>query len=160
MKCLFLDHFGVMCLSGKREEDIKYQNIEIKYLPEYGILINFDVNCIQILNDIIDKTDAEIIISSDWKHWCDFHTIKNFYKTQGIIKPPLCFTPIVNKQKTIIETRCLEIKTFLIENVVDKWCVVDDIYLGDYLNNFVWISKTNEGLCQKNIKNIIINFLK
>ena len=53
-----------------------------------------------------------------------------------------------------------EIKTFLIENVVDKWCVVDDIYLGDYLNNFVWISKTNEGLCQKNIKNIIINFLK
>ena len=72
----------------------------------------------------------------------------------------MCFTPFVKKQINIIETRSLEIKTFLEDNFIEKWCVVDDLHLGDILTNFVWVSKTNKGICQKNIKEKIIEFLK
>ena len=153
MKCLFLDHYGVMCLT----ENTDY--VDVKNLPKYGELINFDINCVGILNEIIIETNTEIVISSDWKQWCSFEKMGNFYISQNIIKPPLCFTPNVIKQNNILETRSLEIKTFIENNFIEKWCVVDDLYLGDYLTNFVWVTKTNKGICQENIKVKIIEFL-
>ncbi len=61
---LFLDHDGVICLPdqwGRRSEG----SLEIdKYFDK------FDKKSIKILNEIIEKTNCEIVISSDWRFHC------------------------------------------------------------------------------------------
>ena len=121
----------------------------------HGKLIDFDKNAVNVLNSLLTK-DLEIVISSDWNRWCSLSKMKEFYSEQGIIKTPIDYTPNI-KGKNIFESRSLEIKEWLNNNNVSKWVAIDDLYLGDYLSNFVWISRTDEGITQKGIKeNILI----
>jgi hypothetical protein len=129
-----------MCLSHK-EKSIKH-----------GCLMDFDKNAVNILNSIIQITDLEIVISSDWKKWCKFEDMCIFYKSQGIIKIPFDYTPNINGLKN----RVNEIKQYLDKNIVDKWCVVDDLHLE--LDNFVRVSKTDEGITEIGIKEKILKF--
>ena len=50
---------------------------------------NFNKKAIKILNEIIEKTDAEIVVSSDWKRWATVEELGDYYKSQGIIKRPI-----------------------------------------------------------------------
>ena len=156
MNILFLDHWGVMCLADKhgREHD-KYDLPNIKEMRIHGDFDTFDKEAVNILNLLIEETDLEIVISSDWKKWCSLDRMKEFYKSQGIIKTPIDFTPTI-KGKNLFESRSLEIREWLKIHKVSNWAVIDDLYLGDYLKNFVWTSKTDEGIKQ----NGIINNLK
>ena len=82
MNILFLDHQGVMRLNKH---------------PNPGKLIDFDAECVEILNSILKKTDAEIVVSSDWKYWVNLDEMGIFYTNQGVIKKPIAYTPITKK---------------------------------------------------------------
>ena len=158
MKILFLDHWGTICLADKHgREHNKTDLPNINEMRIHGSLDNFDKEAVNVLNSIIAKTDFEVVISSDWKKWCSLDKMKEFYKEQGIIKPPLDYTPTI--KGNIFKTRALEIMAWLSINSIDKWVAIDDLYLGDYLSNFVWISKTDEGITQKGIKENILIYI-
>lgn len=194
-KVLFLDHDGVICLPdqwGNRYEkhsDFKNKNPEwIGQVPVTFRFDDFDPKAVTVLNEIIDKTDCEIVISSDWKLHATLWEMSEYYKEQGVNKTPIAFTDNFDYEKyegfsffnpnwlsfrknSEVE-RYLEIKEYLYRHSIKNYCVVDDLQLGkEYVEwsisyNRDWgfsgrFVKTYdyEGIFEKGIKEKIINTL-
>lgn len=174
-KVLFLDNDGVICLQNnwgsrynKRKRFVKQNPTAIK-LPINLTFDNFDKKSVKVLNNIIEETDCEIIISSDWKLYANLKDLSKYYLDQGICKAPIGCTPnmeVYDYHKNnylmgnnfLAEKRDDEIKKFLDDNKVNKWVVVDDLNLT--LDNFVHCPRQLEGIKQAGIKEKIIKFLK
>ena len=143
MKVIFLDHQWTMYL---------------KQHPNIGKLDFFDKEAINVLNEIIEKTNAEIVVSSDWKLWVKLEEMKQFYLKQNI-KEPISYTKYFNNGVNA-EKRANEINIWLEEHKeVTNWVAIDDLDMRSYLTNFAWIYEKEQGIKQKGIKEIILSFL-
>jgi len=185
MKVIFLDHDGVICLSsnwgGRTKKWAQYRSAN----PESSVLLkdapvsvrfdDFDTKSIKILNEILEETGAEIVVSSDWKLHANLEELGDYYESQGIIKKPIAITPnlkdfepesssLFNFKGWLERARCLEIQRWLLENNVDSWVAVDDLdmsneFLKPGLENFVLTPRSREGIKQSGIKDKILKFL-
>lgn len=181
MKVLILDHDGVVCLPeqwGGRQLKLKkwnklnpdnqvfYEYEDYKMDVEYRF-DNFDEKSVKVLNRILKETDAEIVVSSDWKNMCTLEEMKDLYKKYGVIKSPIDYTiPLDNDDFKLFripigyeEERSLEIKKWLKQNKVDSWVAIDDLNMTDYLTNFIHAKRRNEGIKQHGIASKIITIL-
>lgn len=151
---LFLDIDGVMVLriSG-------YNGTLYDHEP-------FDKDCVKVLNNIIDKTDCEIIISSTWKHFFDLKQMQEIFSWNGVQKTPHGFTPNYKEKSEEEEPasiKCREIIGWLSNNNTDNkfnWCATDDWDLSFALQNFVGCRDNKKGLKYKGISEKIITYLK
>jgi len=195
MKVIFLDHDGVICLStewGGRHK--KQQKVgrklsqSVESLPVDARFDNFNKKAIDVLNEILEETNAEIVISSDWKRWATVEEMGEYYESQGIKKKPLAFTKMVGEctcynehtfawstRLMLEQERSIEIKQYLQDHPeITHWVSIDDLNMGipqtheswgdmemDWgLTNFVLTPKRTEGIKQTGIKEKILNFLK
>ena len=188
MKVIFLDHDGVICLATEwggrykkrqRADGIKASD-NAKDMPVEYRFDNFNQKAIDILNDIIKQTGAEIVVSSDWKRWANCEEMGEYYESKGIIKKPIAFTPDLSKctvhgtnfiwspEWDLEQTRSIEIKQYLHDHPeVTNWVAIDDLNMGkgeDWkeawgLDNFVLTPKSREGIKQSGIKEKILEFL-
>lgn len=185
MKVLFLDHDGVICLNNNFGTRFKKGMQRIRQsINEKDILDrfdNFDEKAIKVLNKIIEESDCEIVVSSDWKRWATVEEMGVYYEHQGIIKKPIDFTPSLSEVNVptdfiwranydLEQTRSLEIKGWLEKHPeVTHWVAVDDLHMGITeterkenhvwgLTNFVWCPSVYEGIKQFGIKEKILNF--
>jgi len=191
MKVFFLDHDGVICLSNnwggrhKKQRKNGFTKINDLEMPVQFRFDDFDKKAVKILNEIIEKTGCEIVVSSDWKRWANVEEMGEYYLMQGIIKKPISFTKNLSEIDVpsdfawssyyeLEQTRSLEIKEYLKDHPeVTNWVAVDDLNMGipqtheswgememDWgLTNFVLTPKENEGIKQTGIKEKIIKFL-
>ncbi len=193
MKVIFLDHDGVICLSSefggrfkKQQEAKRKLSQSIESLPVFARFDNFNKKAIVILNEILEETNAEIVVSSDWKRWASVEEMGEYYESQGIKKKPIGFTKKLmdcdvpqnfawSRQWELEQERSLEILQYLRDNPqITHWVAVDDLNMGipqthetwgememDWgLTNFVHTPRVREGIKQSNIKDKILNFLK
>lgn len=197
MKVLFLDHDGVICLPkqwGSRMNKIMLYDSHTEpddYNPNsYPVDVRFDdmdKNAVKVLNEIIQETGCEIVVTSDWRLEATLEEMGIYYENQGISKKPIDFTHSMSyeeyEQSRIDNTfknynylydeiRANEIRKYLSEHPeITHWVAIDDLdmryYSRDYtgeiiipwgLKNFIK-TRYNEGLKQTNIKNKIIKFL-
>lgn len=193
MKVIFLDNDGVICLSnnwgsrfkkqkkwGKRKLSMSSSEIPVKYRFD-----NFDIKSVKTLNEILEMTDAEIIVSSDWRYHATLEELGDYYESQGIIKRPMCVTPYISDIDPEIyqrefrfyakleQERALEIRhTLGLFPSITNWVVIDDLFMGteiktptysekqDWgLTNFVYTSKSSEGIKQSGVKEKVLEFL-
>ena len=197
MKVIFLDHDGVICLStewgGRHKKQKKWGGRKLSMtnneVPLDCRFDNFNKKAIKILNEILEETGAEIVVSSDWKRWANVEEMGEYYESQGIKKKPIAFTPNLGQCTWYIDaypagfmwsrawdleqTRVIEIKQYLHDHPeITHWVSVDDLRMGktglDYsipyehewgLDNFVETPKSTEGIKQTGIKEKIIKFL-
>jgi hypothetical protein len=192
MKVIFLDHDGVICLSSefggrfkKQREAKRKLSQSIESLPVFARFDNFNKKAIVILNEILEETNAEIVVSSDWKRWASVEEMGEYYESQGIKKKPIGFTKKVmdcevpqnfvwSPRFELEQERSLEILQYLRDNPqITHWVAVDDLNMGipqthetwgememDWgLTNFVHTPRVREGIKQSNIKDKILNFL-
>jgi hypothetical protein len=196
MKLIFLDHDGVICLStewGSRfkkqrkfytKDNPRPENSKIQVDCRFD---NFNRKAIKVLNEILQETDAEIVVSSDWKHHATLEELGDYYLSQGIIKKPIAFTPNLgqctnyddktfpwSRQWDLEQTRSIEIKQYLQDHPeITHWVAVDDLNMGKTglyygmefehewgLDNFVLTPLQNQGIKQSGIKEKILKFLK
>jgi hypothetical protein len=183
VKVIFLDNDGVICLSNNWGSRFKKQKRSIaetvadKGLPVELRFDNFDQKAIKVLNQIIEETDAEIVISSDWRTWATLEELGQFYLSQGIIKKPIACTPLMKDfddsafqlfwyKRWMERIRIIEIQQWLKNNQVDKWVAIDDLNMspqangGHGLGNFVLTPRSTEGIKQSGIKEQILKHLK
>ena len=194
MKIIFLDHDGVICLSsewgGRFNKQKKWggrklsmTNLEIPIEYRFD---NFNKKAIKILNEILEETGAEIVVSSDWKHWANVHEMGEYYESQGIIKKPIDFTPNLgectnydketfpwSRQWDLEQTRSIEIKQYLQNHPeITHWGAIEDLNMSKTgkvngmefehewgLDNFVLTPNGNEGIKQSGIKEKTLQFL-
>ena len=181
MKVIFLDNDGVICLSSNWGGRFKKKGFDSNPKTPMDIRMdNFDEKAVKVLNEIVELTGCEIVISSDWKKHGTLANIKEMYKTRGI-KEPLDLTPFFTdlavKQllpkdfvlpyfDRIEIERHIEILHWLNEHPeVTHWVAVDDLDMGIQdgwgLTNFVHCKRPhNEGIKQSGLKEKILNYLK
>jgi len=187
MKVIFLDHDGVICLATewggrykkrhragcKKDANAKDMLLDLRF-------DNFNQKAVDILNDIIKQTGAEIVVSSDWKRWATCEEMGEYYETKGICKKPIAFTPdlqnctvhgslfIWSPEWDLEQTRSIEIKQYLHDHPeITNWVAIDDLNMGKGeewreawgLDNFVLTPRSREGIKQSGIKEKIIDFL-
>ena len=192
MKVIFLDNDGVICLSnnwgGRLKKWANYRSAnpdsskEKKDAPVSVRFDDFDKKAIKILNEILEETEAEIVVSSDWKLHATLEELGEYYESQGIIKKPIALTPNIQNCKDYDsnfiwsprweseQIRTIEIKQYLHDHPEVTHCVsVDDLKMGKIgepwkdewaIDNFVLTPKSNEGIKQSGIKEKIIKYLK
>ena len=196
MKVIFLDHDGVICLSTewggrhkKQKEFGRKMSQGILEMPVEMRFDNFNKKAVKILNEILEETGAEIVVSSDWKRWATVEEMGEYYESKGIKKKPIDFTPnlgqctwyikaypagfIWSRAWELEQTRTIEIKQYLVDHPeITHWVSIDDLRMGktglDYsvpyehewgLDNFVETPKITEGIKQSGVKEKIIKFL-
>ena len=187
MKVIFLDHDGVICLSNnwgnrfKKQKDWGGRKLSMTTLemPVEYRFDDFDEKAVNVLNEILEETGAEIVVSSDWKRWATVEEMGEYYESKGIIKKPIAFTDSIlyddyedfpwHRKCELEQTRSLEIAQYLgLNTVITHWVAIDDLNMslkleGDKewgLKNFVLTPIDNEGIKQTGIKDKILNFLK
>lgn len=153
MKIIFLDHYGVMTLSSIITDRGKNDFPSIEEINLTRPLDSFNSHCVDNLNDIIAKTNCDIVIISDWIKYVSFDTICEFYLNQGVVKKPISHIEV---GKNIRKSRKIGIEKWIMENKIQKYVCVDDIYLD--VDNFVWCKNPSTGL-DIDIKNKVLILL-
>jgi hypothetical protein len=176
MKVLFLDHDGVICLYknwGSRFGKTVGDDVDLK-------TDDFDSQCIQTLNEIIEITGCEIVVSSDWRDEFSLNELGQLYKIRGILKAPIDVTGsyndiiringypdyVVTQSKYIYITpsvnRIVEINHYVDTHPeIESYCVVDDmnLQLGKVgVKNFIR-TVPNLGIKKVGIKEKIVKLL-
>lgn len=158
MKIIFLDHDGVICLSnnwgGRYKKQRKYgrkMSQETRELPVDVRFDNFDQKAIGVLNEILEETGADIVVSSDWKRHATTEELGQYYEQQGIIKNPIDCTPLFkdlaeeckipkygefpwDRNNNLEQERHFEILEWLKNHPeVTHWVAVDDLHMGIHI---------------------------
>lgn len=186
MKVIFLDHDGVMCLSTEWGSRAKKKLNYLKdfpgtedFLPGWIKMDNFNDKAVVTLNSILLESDAEIVVSSDWKLYCTLEELQDMFVKYGVIKAPIDTTPnfLTYQSKfgyskdDLEQNRMSEVKDWLKNHPeVTHWVAVDDLDLSERfgaisgnsnggLKNFVLTPRSSEGIKQSGIKEKILKFL-
>lgn len=149
MKTIFLDIDGVLN----------------KISPEYhtphkgvdGMLTMVEPELVNRLNLIVDRTGAELVLSSSWRHLKDWREVM---KASGIVKKFLDRTPryVSASKHGTIECELIRghnIKDWLDEHEVEDYVILDDE--ADFLLaqvSHLFRTKTADGLTQEIADNV------
>ena len=196
MKVIFLDNDGVICLSNnwgeraKKWANFKRDNPEVEFTdrPVKCRFDDFDDKAVKVLNEILEETGAEIVVSSDWRLHANLEELGEYYESQGIIKKPFAVTDIFKdifpkewnafRYRAELELeRSMEIGHWLQNHPeVTSWVAIDDLnmspeFLSKYfsnsededknpgLSNFVLTPRSREGIKQSGVKEKVLKFL-
>ena len=190
MKVIFLDLDGTICLSnnwgGRSKKWAKYrsENPETsKFMKDAPVEVrfdDFDKKAIKVLNEILEETESEIVVSSDWRCHANLEELGKYFISQGILKKPVGITKLLgqcnqpenypwSRKWDLEQSRSLEILQYLHDHPeITQWVAIDDLNMGkngeewkDWgLDNFVLTPSRTEGIKQSGIKEKIIKFLK
>jgi hypothetical protein len=199
MKVIFLDNDGVICLSNnwgeraKKWANFKRDNPDsdatFENKPIQCRFDDFDDKAVKVLNEILEETGAEIVVSSDWRLHANLDELGEYYESQGIIKKPIAVTDIFKdvfpkewnafRFRAELELeRSMEIGYWLQNHPeVTNWVAIDDLnmspeFLSKYfsnsedeaknpgLSNFVLTPRSREGIKQSGVKEKVLKFLE
>lgn len=130
---------------------------------------SFDPKCVKVLNSIIELCNPIIILSSDWKLHFTIPQLNKIFEINKVNAIVTDITPSLwgnkearfNNLAQLEECRAAEILQYVNEHEITNWVAVDDLNLKPWIaNNFVWCTRSNEGLKQCGIKEKIIKSLK
>lgn len=188
---LFLDNDGVICLSnnwgGRTRKWNKYKKLNPEATSDTTAPVevrfdDFDKKAVKILNQVLEETGAELVVSSDWRLHATLEEIGEYYLSKGILKAPIAFTKryigcdkpdeFEWVRRTMYEQqRCIEVHQYLTDHPeVTHWACIDDLELGKKdsnglleqkwgLSNFVHTPRMNEGIKQSGVKEKLLQYL-
>lgn len=152
-KFIYLDIDGVLCLGSE---------IHPK-LTEWGYVYRFNTKAVRVLNEILEKTDADIIISSDWKDHYSLKDLQSIFEWQKVIKKPIDITESLpfTELQFLEEKRAKEILNHIEIHKPGSWVVLDDLDLKTWISekHFIYLPRFMEGIKQTGKKEEIINKL-
>jgi hypothetical protein len=156
MKIIFLDIDGVLSLNSDygKANDNKWGSYR------------FDQKAVAVLNFILQQTNAEIVLSSDWRTHYTLQEMREIFAHNFVLRGPIGFTTRSKNYNgdNLENGRAEEIKAWIELHAWKddtKWVVVDDLNMSDQLYpNFVWCPNSNEGIKQTGVKDKIIKILQ
>ena len=159
---IFLDIDGVLSTFNE------YNRNRTKFWNKYDIAgelrfpYEFNAGCVKILNEILEKTDAEIVLSSDWRtHW-NLQELGHIFQFNKVIKSPIDVTEVEPTSMSYLErNRGHEISIYIKKHNVENYVIIDDLNLSKFVKpeRFV-LTRESEGLKQQSIKQKILKILQ
>jgi len=165
MKVIFLDIDGVVATEEQYMRNRVNFWKKYEWARELKVPYPFDEKCVKILNEIVEETDAEIIISSDWRlHW-GLVELAEIFKHNGVNKMPRSVTKNKPVHMTYLEkNRANEVLDFINHFDLTQFVILDDLDLkdlldrGDARDKFVR-TKDSQGLKESGLKKKILDIL-
>jgi hypothetical protein len=102
-----------------------------KVSTKFGIVCNGNI----VLNRILNITNAEIILTSQWRNEYTRNEIEAIFEHNKIVKNPIDCTIDLGGF-----CRSKEIELFLEENPVNNYVILDDVFIEGFENNYVEIN--------------------
>jgi hypothetical protein len=120
---------------------------------KWGLIHRFNPGTVKVLNKILEVTNADMIISSDWKDHFTLQQLQEiFIEWAKIIKAPIDVTISLPNKSALFNdyNRAKEILSHVELHKPDKWVAIDDLYLATWLGeeHFVYLSRFMEGIKQ------------
>ena len=114
MKTIFLDIDGVLCT----EECSKKPYHQDYFYP-------FHENCVNAFNNILLETNANIVLTSDWRKHLEFdlNRIDQLFKINGVVKSPIDYTPDLGNDRN------REITSYIYKHKINHFVIIDDMPL-------------------------------
>lgn len=160
IKVIFLDIDGVLATNKEYATNRTKFREKYPWAKELNVPYGWNKGCVEVFNEILDTTNADIVISSDWRfHW-DLDELDKIFKANGVKKSPI-FGTIKNKRKMssdLEDDRVYQISEWVKFNKPEKWVAIDDMNLSDLGYNFIRTTDS-KGLTQTGLKDKIINKL-
>lgn len=159
MKTLFLDLDGVIVVGWVNSK------FHLDWKTKF---MKFDAKAVQVLNEILEETGAEIVLSSDWKNHFTLQEMRDIFVYCGVNKQPIAFTPnsVYYKDGYLEGGRAYEIKEYVELHGLTNWVAVDDLNVLNsgheefFENHFVHCKRhQTEGIKQSGLKAKIIKIL-
>lgn len=151
-KIIFLD------IDGPLATDECFAKTEMKFGKR---LYKWNEKCVNVLNEILTETGAEIVLSSDWRRYFTMDELDQIFKWNNVNKSPIAVTDEIKyRMSSDLEIdRIYQIDRFLKNNEIKNWVCVDDLDLkSDIVINFVRV-ETEFGLSADGVKEKLILFL-
>lgn len=148
---IFLDIDGVLN-SDKYFDSI--DNKECMNLVD-RLMLDIDMSKVKLLLEVINKTNAKIVITSSWRRMKLYPYIKERLISMGL--------PVVGETPFIEGRRGEEIKSYLLENRVSNYCIIDDEVFKDYkeLEDYLVVTDFYEdGLTIDHTKGVVKKLIK
>lgn len=148
---IFLDIDGVLN-SDKYFDSIS--NKECMNLVD-RLMLDIDVSKVKILLEVINKTNTKIVITSSWRRMKLYPYIKERLISMGL--------PVEGETPFIEGRRGEEIKSYLLENRVSNYCIIDDEVFKDYkeLEDYLVVTDFYEdGLTIDHAKGVVKKLIK
>lgn len=146
-KIIFLDIDGVLATPKCWGAGRKTWHDDFSY--------GWDKECVKLFNEIIEKTDCEIVFSSAWRVGYN-HTrgnIKELFDHNGVNRVPFDVTP-----QKMSSHRSQEIRMWLETNgVPNRYCILDDDFIDTFPDNFIQCD-SEVGITEE-IRDIVIALL-
>lgn len=160
-KVIFLDIDGVLATNSEFMMNRTKFQTKHPEAKELHIPYPFNKKCVEIFNEILEETDATIVLSSDWRHHWDLEELNKIFKFNGVIKSPESVTGFSKRKmsSSLEDDRTWQIKNFVESKNLKIWVSIDDLNLSDLKPNFVQ-TKDTEGLKQLGIKGKILKLLE
>ena len=144
MKVIFLDHDGVICLSsnwgGRSKKWAKYRSANPESSRDMGQapveyrFDDFDKKAIKVLNEILEETGAEIVVSSDWRKHYTLRQMRDVMIEYGIYGPLIDITTHQNlwnrmSGPSLEWERASQVVKWAKDNKISNWISIDDLKL-------------------------------
>ena len=160
-KVIFLDIDGV--LATDKEFFTNRTNFQKKNekARELHIPYPFNKKAVDVFNEILDATDADIVLSSDWRmHW-DLDELDGIFKFNGVKKSPIAVTSKMKRKfsSDLEDDRQHQIQEFKREHKPESWVAIDDLDMSFSLGDHFFKTKSSMGLKQTGLKDKIIKKL-
>jgi hypothetical protein len=121
MKVIFLDFDGVLNSWAWLEECAKKYPNRVFGAITFDPLTHIDEGAVAVLEDVVKKSGAVVVISSTWRKIHHVDDIRSFLKTKGFTGSVIDITP------TLYSKRGLEIQKWLDQNPqVTDFVIIDD----------------------------------
>ena len=165
MKVIFLDIDGVLATDKEFMRNREKFWEKHPAMAELKVPYPWNEDAVKVFNEILDQTDADIVLSSDWRlHW-DIHELKSIFTWNGVKKYPIGVTEDIFIGSGNLEmTRAYEINEYVLEHNVKNYVVIDDLNIGKYMNltgddDKFFMTRSSQGIKQTMLKEKIISKL-
>lgn len=156
---IFLDIDGVLATSHQ------YYTNRKKWHEMYDCY-RFDEKCVKVFNDIIEKTNPVIILSSDWKDKYSIEIMNEIFVWNSVNSVVTDITEsswgvIFDSVQQLEECRAYEILEYVKKRDIQHWLAIDDLNLSPWIpDNFVCTPRANEGIKQSGVKDKILKLIQ
>jgi hypothetical protein len=162
---LFLDIDGVLATHKQYMMNQKKFRDKNPIAKELRIPYPFDPKCVKVFNEILDATDADIVLSSDWKLHFSLEDIDKIFMFNGVNKSPIDTT--VNEDASMSNqtmNRAFQIGEYVTRNNITNYVVIDDLNVGKYMvitneEDKFFLTNDFEGIKKVGLKDKIIKKL-
>ena len=157
-KIIFLDIDGVLATNSEYFRNKKKFHEKYPLASELFLPYPFNSRCVDILNEIIINTDADIVLSSQWQEHWTLKELDIIFKFNGVFKSPIDITKQIIFNESPFN-RYEKIKEYIDLNNIKTYVIIDDLDLSSFNDSNFIRTNDKEGIKQCGLKYKIIEIL-